>query len=72
MERVIRFTCHISAVSDSAKITMMETISSSAFVWQVNEHDREPHPELGTRVTIEEKVEMEAAPLELTVSPRVV
>ena len=51
---------------------MMETISSSAFVWLVNEHDREPHPELGTRVTIEEKVEMEAAPLELTVSPRVV
>lgn len=30
---------------------MMETISSSAFIWQINEHDREPHPELGTRLS---------------------
>ena len=71
LERVIRFTCYISAVSDSAKITMIETISSNAFIWQINEHYREPHPELGARATTE-KVEMEAAPLELTVWSRVV
>lgn len=72
MERVIRFTCHISAVSDLAKITTVETINSSAFIWQINEHYREPHPELGAGVRIEEKVGMEAAPLELKVLSRVV
>lgn len=50
----------------------METINSSAFIWQINEHYREPHPELGAGVRTEEKVEMEAAPLELTVLSRVV
>lgn len=50
----------------------MEMINSSAFIWQINKHYCEPHPELGTGVRTEEKVGMEAAPLELTVLSRVV
>lgn len=53
-------------------IVIMETSSSSAVIWQMNEHYCEPHPELGTGVRTEKKVEMEAALLELTVWPRVV